>query len=374
MGVYIDIALSLVFVYLVLSLVVSAVNELISMWIRKRPAMLAKSILSLIDDPGLWRSFYDSGVLVNPRLASQGAAQSRWTSSEEASPGPGADAPAFGRGLDWKWKWYLFPTRSTTEGHPSFIDGTTFARALTMGVLKQAAGGKLPGSYVLDDVRKAVGKLDPVSGRGSQIREVLISALSNAEGELRLFEKEVGAWYDRAQDRLTGEYTRWAKIVTLIIGAALVCLINVDTVRIARELRLDTDTREKLVASALDAARPGSDSPVSENCEPLTAVPAATPDEQRIEAEKCQLLRAQRLIATLGPDLIGWQNDDLRRTALRWPLPAEVVGHAFNKLLGLLITICAISLGAPFWFDMLSKVVNIRAAGLKPESSSGAKP
>ena len=37
------------------------------------------------------------------------------------------------------------------------------------------------------------------------------------------------------------------------------------------------------------------------------------------------------------------------------------------KLIGLLLTALAISLGAPFWFDLLNKVISIRAAGRSPE-------
>ena len=36
------------------------------------------------------------------------------------------------------------------------------------------------------------------------------------------------------------------------------------------------------------------------------------------------------------------------------------------KLLGLLITAFAVSLGAPFWFDTLNKFMNIRSAGSSP--------
>ncbi len=36
-----------------------------------------------------------------------------------------------------------------------------------------------------------------------------------------------------------------------------------------------------------------------------------------------------------------------------------------TKLMGLLITASAVSLGAPFWFDMLIKLVNLRMAGAK---------
>lgn len=49
-----------------------------------------------------------------------------------------------------------------------------------------------------------------------------------------------------------------------------------------------------------------------------------------------------------------------------------VIGQTFtlNKLLGFLITAFAISLGAPFWFDALNKLVNLRASGKKEDSNS----
>jgi hypothetical protein len=42
-------------------------------------------------------------------------------------------------------------------------------------------------------------------------------------------------------------------------------------------------------------------------------------------------------------------------------------GPTWFKLIGLLLTALAISLGAPFWFDLLNKVISIRAAGRSPE-------
>jgi len=41
-----------------------------------------------------------------------------------------------------------------------------------------------------------------------------------------------------------------------------------------------------------------------------------------------------------------------------------------GKLLGLLITAAAISQGAPFWFDLLSKVGNLRSSGTVPATSA----
>ena len=381
MGVYIDIALSLVFIYLVLSLVVSAVNELVAMWVRQRPAMLAKSILSLIDDDELWKGFYKAGSLINPRLAAKGESQADWSKPAPAA----ADKPAkneaitnskalFKAGLDWRWWKFVFPTRSQTEGHASFIDGVTFARALTTSVLRRYGNGQLPSSYAFGDVERAVTALALLpDSENSQIRDVLVSAIANAKNDLEAFEKQLGAWFDRAQDRVSGEYTRWAKVVTLIIGALLVGAMNVDTVRIAHELKRDSDARTALAESIVKAYAPNSGSVIHANCEPSGVEPRKElTKEQQAKKQACLtevIARTQDVLDEFGPNLVGWGNDPLWQ-----PGPAvslERAGNAFNKLLGLLVTICAISLGAPFWFDMLSKVVNIRAAGVKPKDEAG---
>jgi hypothetical protein len=43
-------------------------------------------------------------------------------------------------------------------------------------------------------------------------------------------------------------------------------------------------------------------------------------------------------------------------------------------LFGFLITALAITMGAPFWFDLLNRFVNIRAGGNKPSEDADAKP
>ncbi|HWO47495.1 MAG TPA: hypothetical protein VNM41_05485, partial [Solirubrobacterales bacterium] len=43
------------------------------------------------------------------------------------------------------------------------------------------------------------------------------------------------------------------------------------------------------------------------------------------------------------------------------------------SIAGWLISIAAISLGAPFWFDTLGKLSNLRMAGKKPEEKPAEK-
>jgi hypothetical protein len=41
----------------------------------------------------------------------------------------------------------------------------------------------------------------------------------------------------------------------------------------------------------------------------------------------------------------------------------------FWKVLGIIVTALAVSQGAPFWFDILQKAVNLRLAGNPPSQA-----
>jgi hypothetical protein len=69
---------------------------------------------------------------------------------------------------------------------------------------------------------------------------------------------------------------------------------------------------------------------------------------------------------------VGWTGQPLPWASATGtsPKPTDVPrdpGAWVQKLLGLLVTAAAVSLGAPFWFDMLNKAVNLRAAGQPPK-------
>ncbi len=49
------------------------------------------------------------------------------------------------------------------------------------------------------------------------------------------------------------------------------------------------------------------------------------------------------------------------------------IAQLLIKLAGIVLTSLAIQLGAPYWFDMLNRVVNIRNTGLKPGETKGMK-
>lgn len=72
--------------------------------------------------------------------------------------------------------------------------------------------------------------------------------------------------------------------------------------------------------------------------------------------------------------------DDKKQTSLQGPGPFSgcrlwyIFTHTLSEYrwLGFLLTALMLSLGAPFWFDLLKKLVNLRGAGVRPEPTETA--
>ena len=62
---------------------------------------------------------------------------------------------------------------------------------------------------------------------------------------------------------------------------------------------------------------------------------------------------------------VGWKHTVGEYWNMLWAQGWDGVWKAFEWVVGWVITACAISLGAPFWFDMLNKIMVVRNA-IKP--------
>src|SRR5690349_8674347 len=293
----VDIAIGLVFVYLVLSLVVTAAQEVLETIIKLRGAHLAKGIAKLL-----------------------GAARAREFF---------ASAPVAALSPD---RWFGAGTRK-----PSYIPARTFATVvLDMIVPATAAGPR-----TLAAVQRAVeATVDP------ELKRSLTTLLDGAQ-TLDEVQARLQRWFDDQMDRVSGWYRRKAQMITLALGLLVAVGMNADTLAIVRSLSNDSTVRASLVAQAQEAAK-----------QPLRA---AIADDMKREADaraadtKAKIEAAQGLGLPVG---FGWWNDVPRTVHPRAAAP------------GWLLTALAISLGAPFWFDMLGKVVSIRAANKPDEKRS----
>jgi len=241
----------------------------------------------------------------------------------------------------------------------------------------------------------------------SLFRQVELSAISG-ETALARARMNVETWFNDTMDRASGWYKRRTQWTLLGIGIFVAILLNVDTTYIVATLWREPALRQALTAHAEQYKLPASPDAGSI---PLTQTIAAT--GQIIRDLDVQLRQELQLpigwevasgvaaapcfiicqsITTAGANgITGAAPVTMTRQVLGIQVASgSAQGQATNllylantpqdfngwasKVIGLLITGVAASLGAPLWFDALQKLINIRSAGLKPseKESPGA--
>jgi hypothetical protein len=278
-----DIAIAVVCLFLVLSLICSAANELIEALWKSRCKYLEKGIIELVGEgPGgdFVSQIYNHGV-VN----------------------------ALFRGRYGKT-----PRREL----PSYIPAPNFALAL-LSIARKTDEAKLP-----DNVRSALKSFRETAG--------------NNEEELQ---KSIEDWYNSTMDRVSGWYKRRTQMIILVLGCILTVLANADCIQYAQRLSKDTSLRQSAVAFAEATAKKD----ISKD------------DTKPIDQIKNEI----GSLEDIGLP-IGWAQR---------PVGLKGVGSAiYEHGVGWLLTAMALSLGAPFWFDTLNRIMVIRST-VKPREKSG---
>ncbi|MGH6925783.1 MAG: hypothetical protein ACRED5_18815 [Propylenella sp.] len=341
-GAILEVGIGLIFVYLLLGLVVSALQEVIAALIGLRSKYLMEGLSTILrearDDCWLarrhilpWSNKLDEGSDLFKAVASH----------------------ALVNGI----------TPSTL---PSYVPAGNFATAL-IETLRGGATGS-----VASEVEKAIGALPD-----GPAKQALSALFVDAKGDLDAFKKSVETWFDGAMDRVSGVYKRWTQWFTLFFGVAVAIALNVNTIEIGGALWRDPILREAAVKAAEAYVERCKATPTAEDCVPPKeeAPPAGVqgttgtetgtqhqPNAQdSLKAFKGVVDRVDTQLKEIGYP-VGWSDEDV----------AAVKAKSFNwvvAIFGWLITGLAVSLGAPFWFDMLKTFLNIRGAGGKPKPS-----
>jgi len=185
------------------------------------------------------------------------------------------------------------------------------------------------------------------------LKNVLRQLLNDADYELDRFRDNVRHWYDGVMDRASGWYKRNIQQILVVIGLLIAVLFNADTIAIYERLESDPESLQQILTMAEDYVLVNQD---SDSLQPATI----SPEFEESLAQVKQLIN-QEIEEASAPLGLGWSSVELDKlNVLDW----------IYKVLGWIVTALAISLGAPFWFDLLRKLVNIRSAGNKPKTSS----
>jgi hypothetical protein len=193
----------------------------------------------------------------------------------------------------------------------------------------------------LGQVRVAIDNLPDDHPAKRPLLRFIKDAENDREKLLRAFE----GWFNGVMARMTGWYKR--KVQWFILGFALLLTIafNVDSIAIAGNLYRDGGTRQAVAAAAIAQST------------------AKTPDQTD------DAIRSARSLSIP----IGWvlhREEPSIKTYDGRHVPRRF-GDWFVKILGMFLTVGALSFGAPFWFDVLGKLANLRNNGQKPEAALG---
>jgi hypothetical protein len=311
-----DVAIGLAFVYMILSLAASALQESFASIVGLRATMLEQGIRSMLEDPEKEASA--------DKLLDKLASHRRIRGSVKSS------APT--RTKD-KWPSYL-PARAFSLALVDTLcprPGTGAADHDVLAKLQAALTGSLAGTKAPDgdDVRGMVDLLP------HDLKQALLSEVSGEMKSIASLRQHIESWFDDTMDRVSGWYKRRVQIILFAIGLTLVLIFNVDTVQIANSLWNDQTLRTAVVAQA-------------QKQDAQAGIDKVSTDVGGLSALKLPLGWAGRPAAG---------KTDPRAVPEAKPLPW------LGKLFGLLVTAIALSFGAPFWFDLLSRFVRVRNTG-----------
>jgi hypothetical protein len=302
-----DVAIGVIFVFFLTSILCSAIREGIEALLKTRATHLEEGIRELLHDPNA--AGLAKQLFQHPLVAGLYAGKYQ--------------PPRF----SWWW-----PTAMTSGRNlPSYIPSRNFALAL----MDMAARGPAidavsshpsSGAITFESVRANI------AGIGSPpVQRALLTAIDSAQGDLQKAQANLEAWFDSSMDRVSGWYKRSTQWFLFAIGLAAAVAMNINIITIADYLYREKPARDALVSRAQTAAADAT-------------LATATYKQVRTELE-----------ATRLP--IGQPKPDM-------PQSVEL-----KDLVGWLITALGVSLGAPFWFDLLNKFMVIRST-VKPHEKS----
>ena len=175
------------------------------------------------------------------------------------------------------------------------------------------------------------------------LRKVLDFLWRQSNGSVEIFQKKVEDWFDdvmaRAKDWF-GDATKWR---LFFIGLILAGILNADTLQIYKSLSTNAAVRDELVKEA------GVFIEHNKSVAPIDTSKTFQEAKQDFEIRKQAYIDVANL--PLG---IGWTSGN--------PVPVDVFGWLI-KLVGWVLTGVAVTLGAPFWFDLLRKLLSLKGSG-----------
>lgn len=322
------IALGLILLYLILSLITTAIQESLSSWLALRGKYMWSAVHRMLSSS----SDYSPDAVDN-QLVKDFEAHAHYKNL------------CYGAGKEGR--------------HPSYLKAETFASIL-MSILDG------------NDIKKLKSGVAGMKDGGP--KRFLEHLISESNDDLTAFRTRIETWYDEVMARVGGAYKRMTHSICMLIGFVICLALNADTLSVYQKMVLSSqqptqtagivDLAQTILGASGENNLGGNVLALESSLDSVAALPATDSSATAAVDRELMLLRqASALITEVSagnsPLGIGWTKKDWE-SFKAGGLPVWI-----SKLFGLLITTMAISLGAPFWFDLLKKIMNVRNAGPK---------
>ncbi|HET9408333.1 MAG TPA: hypothetical protein VFO39_13920 [Candidatus Sulfotelmatobacter sp.] len=206
--------------------------------------------------------------------------------------------------------------------------------------------------------------LDAIPGLEQQAQGILANAQATAEQ----LKDNIAAAFDAARAKFQTSYTKHNKTWVLIFSAAVVVILNANLIFLYQELAADQAMSQAIAATA-DRLAQSSSIPATQQGAGNSSTGNVCPKTLTSETSKDDFERSRKCINALVqeyPILVRWTKSDDKSTAWIWPQIYKDGSDShrgwFETIAGLLVMWLLVSLGAPFWNDVLKGASGINAA------------
>ena len=401
-NVAIDVFLGLTFVFLLYSLLATIIQEAIAGILNLRAATLVRAIRVMLDD----RQPLDTGdASWLGRLFMRVAASVRnqWQFLKCNLP-DNSFAKAF-----YKHPSVKYLSTSSARSKPSYISAANFSSTLVKVLRGRFYDGS--SSEILQIYQKLypqqpnelpvvnVGLIDKVTAEIKpetldQLRQMYV----DANNDIDKFKGHLENWFNETMDRANGWYKRKTKRILFFIGLGVAITGNIDTFKIYHILATNETARGQLVEMAIQSQNKYQglseqngvqndklDSTYSlvkqdaDRANSILGIGWVTNKErqnfkavQKMKADVATQLRAAKIAKAPETQLNVHRRtyNDLTRQLSEKHDAILLKEFGICSIFGWIITALALTLGAPFWFDLLNKFISLRSSGAKPTSQN----
>lgn len=320
--VVLDVVIGLIFIYLLYSLFATLIQEIIATNLNLRAGMLKKGIARMLDDGSsiihLSEEFYKHPLI----------------------------------------KYLGENKRIGKSGKPSYLTAQNFSKVL-IDLLR--GDNFQPGQSQNSLIQQALNNSQTLWGAGATICPETLSYIksiwADAQGDVEKFRVLLEQWFDDTMERTSGWYKKQTQKILFFIGLFIAISFNVDSISIAKKLSNNPKLAAQLANNAsvylqnnegneTNSNDSGKTIPKDKITESLTLLDSANSLVQKNIKDANELLG------------LGWTKV-CKNGESKFSFCSNFYWHS---IFGWIITALAISLGAPFWFDLLNKMMKLRGS------------